>query len=168
MANTSGWNLRRAGDADKVFLIRTLNMILEQEGNFLATYDVVLRKITDADARRDVEGFREDHARRVNELIGAVEALGGEAFDPRGPSPEGRLEDEWTRSATDAESLLALFEISERQGVWLYDAARSAPGLSPEANAILERAHQEEQRHHAWATARVGSHAPGTATAARR
>ena len=157
MAPTSSLNLKRAEDADKVFLIRQMNVILQMEGNFLASYDLVLEKVTDDAIVEPIRRFRGDHERHVLDVTAAIEEMGGVPFEAVGPSPAFEVELDMMRRAGGVDELLAYFEIGERQSVWLYDAARSLPGIPSEVNDVLERALQDENQHHAWAVARLGT-----------
>lgn len=149
--------MKRREDADKVYVARQLNALVEEETNHVALLDAALEMLTDDDLKADVEAFRRDHDERANELKRLVKELGGVPFEPAGPTQAAEFEIGVLQSSEiDKDELLAHLEIAERRSTWLMDAVRGIGGLPVDVNTTLESALQREHQHHAWALAHVG------------
>ncbi|HVM45691.1 MAG TPA: ferritin-like domain-containing protein [Candidatus Thermoplasmatota archaeon] len=148
--------LERVPQETEAFLELLLNQALEAEGNFLALYEVAIRKAEAAEVKEKLEAFRDDHERHVQEIRGTLDQLGGALLlsaletTPFGEAVAQRLE-----NVEGDEELLAEFLASEELSRSLYASLASTPAPEPVAR-IAQRGLADEERHYAWAAGKLG------------
>lgn len=128
-------------------LVRNL-ILLERDA--IAAYETTIDRLSDAEAKRQIGDFLQDHHRHLSELNGMAGRLAIEA--PR----EGDVKQYLTTGkvalaeiAGDG-AILKAMKTNEDDTVAAYERAARHEDATPEDRAVFERAHQDELRHRAW------------------
>jgi rubrerythrin len=138
-----------------------ISHLVQMEHDALAVYDSCLKRLDDAQARRDVEGFRDDHAKRLEELRGLARESGIgliEAPDMRGTVSRAGLAFADLTSSGDR-GLFDAMKRHEDDAVSAYSRAAEHEQAPEAARQVFSRAVDTERRHREYmesAAARSG------------
>ncbi|MCM2322285.1 MAG: ferritin-like domain-containing protein [Oligoflexia bacterium] len=123
-------------------LIGQLNSLIQLDVDAIHAYDQAIEKIDVEPIRDELEGFKKDHHRHVEELTNAVRRMGGEPV---------KYERDLTalRSVTGTEGALRAMKSNEKLTNKTY---RRALGwiLPPEVYDVVRRNRDDEVRHLAY------------------
>lgn len=128
-------------------LVRNL-ILLERDA--IAAYETTIERLSDAEAKRQISGFLQEHHRHLSELNSMAGTLAVEA--PRQGDVKQYLT---TGKVALAEmmgdgAILKAMKTNEDDTVTAYERASTHQDATPESRAVFERAHQDELRHRAW------------------
>lgn len=120
------------------------------ERDAIAAYKATIEKLDDAEAKRQVQEFLQDHQRHVSELGNIAGGLGVKLPD------EGSAKQYLTSgkialaNMVGDGAILKAMKTNEDDTVAAYERASRHEDALPESRAVFERAHQDELRHRAW------------------
>lgn len=133
-------------DVDREDLIEELNDLIQLDFDAVRAYDQAIEKVEDDDARDDLQQFKLDHERHIQDLGKIVRKLGGVPKD--GPDLKGILLEGMTalRSATGTLGALKAMRMNEKITNKSYAKALELP-LSQEFLDVVMRNREDERRH---------------------
>lgn len=130
-------------------LVEELNELIQLDYDASKTYEQALEHIRDGDGevRADLEAFRGDHLRHIEELRAQIERQGGAAIEP-GRDVKGLLLEGMTRlrSVTGTLGALKAMRMNEKLTNRSYERA-SDLGLPPGVRDIVLANLADERRH---------------------
>jgi uncharacterized protein (TIGR02284 family) len=128
-------------------IIEQLNELIQLDIDAVHAYQQAIDRIDVPGIAEDLEGFKGDHERHIDELSAAVRRLGGEP-PKRTRDFKGYLIEGFTalRSITGTEGALKAMRSNERTTNKKYDEALSEP-LPPDIAALVRRNRDDERRH---------------------
>lgn len=128
-------------------IIERLNDLIQLDFDATQAYEQAIDRIDVVGIAEDLEGFRQDHERHIEELSAAVRRLGGEPTK-RSRDLKGYLIEGMTalRSVTGVEGALKAMRSNEKTTNKKYDEALSDP-LPPDIAALVRRNRDDERRH---------------------
>jgi rubrerythrin len=133
-------------------LIATLNDLLQLEHDALPAYALALAGLRDARLRDELEVFRRDHLRHVDELSGLIRPRGGLPLAlPHLPTGLLKLAVQASGLPGGDRGVLLAFRANEWQSREKYARAAAEDVGDPEVADVLRRAAADEARHYAWA-----------------
>ncbi|HEX7047786.1 MAG TPA: ferritin-like domain-containing protein [Gammaproteobacteria bacterium] len=117
-------------------------------------YGAAIERLDNASYRAQLEGFKRDHERHIEELTPIVRQMGGEAPDTGGAKEmltEGKVA---LSSLMGDEAILKAMKTNENDTNTAYE--RVVEKAPPEVRAIVERGLADERRHCDWILAQLG------------
>ncbi|HZU98586.1 MAG TPA: ferritin-like domain-containing protein [Planctomycetota bacterium] len=136
-------------------LVDVLEELIHAEQGAQSVLDAAVARLAqDEVARRELRGFRDDHARHLQQLMALANKLGR---DPRLGRPRRRRFRMLLASAFGDARILRVAEKSEALANRIYERALAEPGVSDELRQALERGFEDERRHRAWLRTRLRS-----------
>lgn len=117
-------------------------------------YQAAIDRLENAGYRQQLESFKRDHERHVEDLSPIVREMGGEVPDSAGAKEmltEGKVA---LSSLGGDDSILKAMKSNENDTNIAYE--RVAEKAPPEARAIVERGLADERRHCEWILAQLG------------
>ena len=132
-------------------LAAELNDLLQLDHDAVQAYGLAIRLIENEEYRRQLEVFRGDHERHIDELSALVRSRSGTPIElPHLPSGAFKLAVQAIGGAGGDRAVLLAFKANERQVRDKY--RRSARAVHPaDVTSVLARAADDEARHYAWA-----------------
>jgi rubrerythrin len=138
-------------------LTAELNDLLRLDHDAVQAYTLAIRLLENPDYRRQLEEFRADHQRHIDELSQLIRSRDGVALElPHLPSGAFKLAVQAIGGGARAAGLggdravLLAFKANERQVRDKY--RRSARAMHPaDVTSVLARAADDEARHYEWA-----------------
>ena len=128
-------------------LIDELNRLIQLDFDASKTYEQAIKKVDDPAVRDDLEQFRLDHLRHINNLSTLVQELGGTPIDAHRDFKGLLLESmTWLRSATGTKGALKAMRMNERLTNTTYRKASDAD-IPPQVRTLLEENLADERRH---------------------
>jgi rubrerythrin len=129
--------------------------LVQLEHDAIAAYDACIDRLEDPAAKSQIESFKQDHLRHLDELqkIASV----GNFSVPTG----GDLKQMLTTGKVAMASLmgdgaiLKAMKTNEDDTVAAYERASTHAEARPESREVFERAHQDELRHRSWMESRA-------------
>jgi rubrerythrin len=136
-------------------LVDVLEELIHVEQGAQSMLDAAVTRLAqDEIARRELRGFRDDHARHLQELVELARKLGRE---PGRARPRQRRFRMLLASTFGDSRILRVTEKSEAFANRVYERALAEPGVSDELREALERGFEDERRHRAWLRTRLRS-----------
>ena len=128
-------------------LVRNL-ILLERDA--IAAYETTIERLSDAEAKRQIGEFLQDHHRHLSELDTIAGTLAIES--PReGDAKQYLTTGKVALAGTMGDgAILKAMKTNEDDTVSAYERASRHEDAIPESRAVFERAHQDELRHRAW------------------
>jgi len=132
---------------DKV--VKTLNDLIQLDFDASKTYEQALEHIDqeDDEVRMNLEMFRQDHVRHIEDLTDVIEELGGEAIEPsrdvKGVLLEGMTK---LRSVTGTKGALKAMRMNEKLTNKSYDDVVDKD-LPTSAQEVVLANRDDERRH---------------------
>ena len=139
-----------------VDVIKELNDLIQLDFDAVKTYEAAIHRLDDEiEIREDLEMFRRDHLRHIDELTRVVQSLGGETEEPS-RDLKGVLLEAMTklRSVTGTLGTLKAMRTNEHLTNKAYDRAIDVL-LPPTAHAIVANNLEDERRHLATIEAHI-------------
>jgi rubrerythrin len=132
-------------------LTAELNDLLRLDHDALQAYALAIKLLENPDYKRQLEEFRADHQRHIDELSQLIRSRDGVALElPHLPSGAFKLAVQAIGGAGGDRTVLLAFKANERQVRDKY--RRSARGVHPaDVTSVLARAAEDEARHYEWA-----------------
>jgi rubrerythrin len=150
---------------DDAALIATLNDLLQLEHDALPAYALAIAGLRDPAHRSELEAFREDHLRHVDELTALIRDRGGLPLTlPHFPTGLLKLALQATGLSGGDRGVLLAFRANEWQSRAKYGRAAEAAD-NPRVAAVLRQAAKDEARHYAWSVAALEDLGLGNDTA---
>lgn len=139
----------------ETFLAIVLNHAGEAEANFLALYDVAIRKVDDEAAKEKLREFRGDHESHAREIRGLLDQMDAPIYAEERPTPVARGLIQRLDAATSDEQRLMDFLATEDFSRRFYEWVGMVGAPEPVAR-VAQRALGDEERHYQWAAQRLG------------
>jgi rubrerythrin len=131
-------------------LIAELNDLLALDHDAVQAYSLAIGRISQAEHRETLAGFRGDHQRHVEQLTQLVRDRGGVPAEmPHLPTGVFKAAVQALGAAGDDRAVLLAFKTNEGQVRDKY-RRHAARAHDPAVAAILQRAADDEERHYAW------------------
>lgn len=153
-----------AGGTGTEEIVRGLNDLLRLDHDAIGAYQVAIDRLDDQDYVRQIQGFRRDHERHVEELNQAIAALGG--IPENSPHATGVLKKglQAVASAGGDRGLLLAWRTNEAQVRAKYDAYAARANSWPAAiKELVDRNALDEERHHQWVVSALSELGVGSA-----
>lgn len=133
--------------ADTKKLVSKLNDLIQLDIDAVNAYEQAIKRIDIPQVAHDLEQFKGDHQRHIEELSAAVRRLGSEPPE-LSPDVKGYLIEGFTalRSLTGTEGALKAMRSNEKTTNKNYQKALSED-LPPEIEEIVRRGRDDERRH---------------------
>jgi uncharacterized protein (TIGR02284 family) len=133
-------------DEDLEAIVAELNDLIQLDLDAVKAYEIAIEKIDDQEAHDDLELFKLDHERHVEDLGRLVRRLGGEPKDSR--DLKGVLIEGMTllRSATGTLGALKAMRMNEKLTNKVYARALEKP-LTLDAREVVLTNRDDERRH---------------------
>lgn len=131
-------------------IIQKLRSLAQLDVDAIASYEAAIDRIDVLSVRQELDGFRVDHGRHVQDLNALIVAAGGEPLEQK-PDLKGALLKGFTAATSMAgvdAALLAMLANEELTN-HAYAAAFELP-FTAEQRAVLEKNYDDEKRHLAW------------------
>lgn len=134
-------------DQKDLDLAGELNDLMQLDFDAAKTYEVAIAHVDQVDVKADLELFRRDHLRHIDDLTSCLRALGGEAKQP-GRDAKGFVLESLTRLRSVAGTIGALkaMRTNEKLTNKSYDTAVALP--LPVLALELVRRHVDDERRH--------------------
>ncbi|HEY0025697.1 MAG TPA: ferritin-like domain-containing protein [Longimicrobium sp.] len=130
--------------------IALLNDLLALDHDAVQAYSIAIGRISSAEYRETLAGFRGDHQRHITQLTGLIQDRGGVAVQlPHLPTGHFKLAVQALGAAGDDRALLMAFKANERQVRDKYRRHADDPH-EPAVATILRAAARDEEAHYAW------------------
>lgn len=127
-----------------------LNDLLQLDHDAVQAYTLAIRLLGNPDARRQLEEFRADHQRHIDELSQLVRSRDGVPIElPHLPSGVFKLAVQAIGAAGGDRAVLLAFKANERQVRDKYRRAARTPHPA-DVTSVLARAADDEARHYEW------------------
>jgi rubrerythrin len=132
-------------------LTAELNDLLRLDHDAVQAYTLAIRLLEHPDYKRQLEEFRADHQRHIDELSQLIRSRDGVPLDlPHLPSGAFKLAVQALGAAGGDRAVLLAFKANERQVRDKY--RRSARNVHPaDVTFVLARGAEDEARHYEWA-----------------
>jgi rubrerythrin len=132
-------------------LTAELNDLLRLDHDAVQAYTLAIRLLENPDYKRQLEEFRADHQRHIDELSQLIRSRDGVPLElPHLPSGAFKLAVQAIGGAGGDRAVLLAFKANERQVRDKY--RRSARAVHPaDVIFVLARAAEDEARHYEWA-----------------
>jgi rubrerythrin len=132
-------------------LAAELNDLLKLDHDAVQAYTLAIRLLESDPYKRQLEAFRADHERHIDELSQLIRSRGATPLElPHLPSGAFKLAVQAIGAAGGDRAVLLAFKANERQVRDKY--RRSARAVHPaDMTSVLARAADDESRHYAWA-----------------
>lgn len=142
--------MEQISDSDAA-LVAELNDLLMLDHDAVQAYTLAIKLFEHPDFKRQLEVFRADHDRHIDELSQLVRSRDGVPLElPHLPSGAFKLAVQAIGAAGGDRAVLLAFKANERQVRDKY--RRSARAVHPaDVTSVLARAADDETRHYAWA-----------------
>jgi len=128
-----------------------LNDLLRLDHDAVQAYTLAIKLLENPDYRRQLEVFRADHERHIDELSQLVRSRDGTPLElPHLPSGAFKLAVQAVGAAGGDRAVLLAFKANERQVRDKYRRSARAPHPA-DVTFVLARAADDESRHYAWA-----------------
>ena len=128
-----------------------LNDLLRLDHDAVQAYTLAIKLLENPDYRRQLEVFRADHERHIDELSQLVRSRDGTPLElPHLPSGAFKLALQAVGAAGGDRAVLLAFKANERQVRDKYRRSARAPHPA-DVTFVLARAADDESRHYAWA-----------------
>jgi rubrerythrin len=132
-------------------LVSELNDLLKLDHDAVQAYTLAIRLLENADHKRQLEVFRADHQRHIDELTQLIRSRDGTPLElPHLPSGVFKLAVQAIGSAGGDRAVLLAFKANERQVRDKYRRAARAVHTA-DVTSVLARGADDEARHYAWA-----------------
>lgn len=134
-------------------LVAELNDLLQLDHDAIHAYALAIRALENPEYKRQLEEFKGDHQRHVDELSQLIRSRGGIPIQmPHVPTGVFKLLVQAIGAAGDDRSVLLAFKANERGSRDRYRrAARTVHAA--DVTSVLARAAEDESRHYAWSLA---------------
>jgi uncharacterized protein (TIGR02284 family) len=134
-----------------------LYQLVELDFDAVAAYDAAIVRLKDGEAKSELEGFKRDHERHVQEVSEQLRLLGGDP--PRGPDAKRVLTQGKVVIAglMGDRAILMAMKTNEDDTNTAYERATSRNDVTPELRALLQRNLEDERRHRGWMERRLQS-----------
>lgn len=131
-------------------IVSHLQHLAQLDVDAAASYEAAIDRVEIPSVRQELDGFRVDHVRHVQDLNALIVAAGGEAFEGK-PDLKGALLKGVTAAASSVgvEGALLAMLANEELTTHSYRAAVELP-LSPAQRAVVAKNRDDEERHLAW------------------
>ena len=131
-------------------LVSHLKRLAQLDIDAIASYEAAIDRIDVTSVRQELDGFRVDHVRHVQDLDALVVAAGAEPVEPK-PDLKGALLKGFTAATSMAgvEAALLAMLANEELTNHTYASALELP-LLPEQRRVVEKNYDDEKRHLAW------------------
>jgi rubrerythrin len=132
-------------------LTAELNDLLRLDHDAVQAYTLAIRLIENPDYKRQLEEFRTDHQRHIDEISQLIRSRDGVALElPHVPTGAFKLAVQAIGGAGGDRTVLLAFKANERQVRDKY--RRSARAVHPaDVTSVLARGAEDEARHYEWA-----------------
>jgi rubrerythrin len=142
--------MEQISESDAVLAVE-LNDLLMLDHDAVQAYTLAIKLLENPDYKRQLEEFRADHERHIDELSQLVRSRDGTPLElPHLPSGAFKLALQAIGAAGGDRAVLLAFKANERQVRDKY--RRSARAVHPaDVTSVLARAADDEARHYAWA-----------------
>jgi rubrerythrin len=132
-------------------LAAELNDLLMLDHDAVQAYTLAIRLLENPDYKRQLEEFRADHERHIDELSQLIRSRDGVPLElPHLPSGVFKLAVQAIGAAGGDRAVLLAFKANERQVRDKY--RRSARAVHPaDVTSVLARGAEDEARHYEWA-----------------
>jgi rubrerythrin len=132
-------------------LTSELNDLLRLDHDAVQAYTLAIKLLENPDYTRQLDEFRADHRRHIDELSQLIRSRDGVPLEiPHLPSGAFKLAVQAIGAAGGDRAVLLAFKANERQVRDKY--RRSARGIHPaDVTSVLARAAEDEARHYEWA-----------------
>jgi rubrerythrin len=132
-------------------LTAELNDLLRLDYDAVQAYTLAIKLLENPDHKRQLEEFRVDHQRHIDELSQLIRSRDGVVLElPHLPTGAFKLAVQAIGGAGGDRAVLLAFKANERQVRDKY--RRSARGVHPaDVTSVLARATEDEARHYEWA-----------------
>jgi rubrerythrin len=127
-----------------------LTSLVQLEHDAIAAYESTVERLDDAAAKAEIEKFRGDHLRHMEELTGLAREAGVT------PPEEGDMKRMLTTGKVAMADLagdgaiLRAMKTNEDDTVTAYERAKDHDDAPPAAREVFARALADEERHRAW------------------
>lgn len=136
----------KAGDMPKL-----IEEMATLERDAVAAYDSAIARLDDPGHKTKVAQFREDHVQHLEELEKLAEKHGGRfPLDPDFKSVLTTGKVAFADMVGGDGAILKAMAGNELQTITAYANARDNEVVPAEDRSVFERAHADEERHHAW------------------
>jgi uncharacterized protein (TIGR02284 family) len=124
-----------------------LYQLVELDYDAVAAYDAAIARLKDGEAKSELEGFKRDHERHVQEVGDQLRLLGSEP--PTGPDVKRVLTQGKVVIAglMGDRAVLMAMKTNEDDTNTAYERATARADLAPELRALLQRNLEDERRH---------------------
>jgi rubrerythrin len=131
-------------------LVSELNDLLKLDHDAVQAYTLAIRLLENADYKRQLEAFRADHQRHIDELTQLIRSRDGTPLElPHLPSGVFKLAVQAIGGAGGDRAVLLAFKANERQVRDKYRrAARTVH--TADVTSVLARGADDEALHYAW------------------
>ncbi len=131
-------------------LVAELNDLLKLDHDAVQAYTLAIRLLENADYKGQLEEFRADHQRHIDELTQLIRSRDGTPLElPHLPSGVFKLAVQAIGAAGGDRAVLLAFKANERQVRDKY--RRSARAVHPaDVTFVLARGAEDEARHYSW------------------
>jgi rubrerythrin len=132
-------------------LAAELNDLLQLDHDAIQAYALAIKLLDNPEYKRQLEEFRADHQRHIDELSVLIRSRGATPIElPHLPSGAFKLAVQAVGAAGGDRAVLLAFKANERQVRDKY--RRSARATHPaDVTSVLARAADDESRHYSWA-----------------
>lgn len=131
-------------------LVAELNDLMQLDHDAIQAYSLAIRTLENEEFRRQLEEFRGDHQRHVDELTQLVRSRGGVPVHlPHLPTGIFKLAVQAVGAAGGDRAVLVAFRANERQARDKYRTAARA-NHPADVTSVLARAADDETRHFEW------------------
>src|SRR3712207_626319 len=132
-------------------LVAELNDLLKLDHDAVQAYTLAIRLLENEDYKRQLEEFRGDHQRHIDELSQLIRSRDATPLElPHLPSGAFKLAVQAIGGAGGDRAVLLAFKANERQVRDKY--RRAARTVHPaDVTSVLARGAEDEARHYAWA-----------------
>ena len=131
-------------------LIAMLNDLLMLDHDAVQAYSIAIGRISRAEYRETLAGFRGDHQRHIDQLTQLIRDFGGVPMQmPHLPTGVFKAAMQALSTLGDDRAVLLAFKTNEGQVRDKYRRAANQP-LDPATGTIVSAAALDEEQHYAW------------------
>jgi rubrerythrin len=131
-------------------LVAMLNDLLMLDHDAVQAYSIAIGRISRAEYREALAGFRGDHQRHIDQLTQLIRDYGGVPLQmPHLPTGVFKAAMQALSTLGDDRAVLMAFKTNEGQVRDKYRRAADQP-LDPAVGAIISTAALDEEQHYAW------------------
>jgi rubrerythrin len=132
-------------------LVAELNDLLKLDHDALQAYTLAIRLLESEEYKRQLEEFRADHQRHIDELSQLIRSRDGTPLElPHLPSGAFKLAVQAIGGAGGDKAVVLAFKANERQVRDKYRRSARTPHPA-DVTSVLARAADDESRHYRWA-----------------